>query len=103
MDLASARLPAQAAPDAWTSDLEAQIHTIDRQLVNNYSAVRICGKCQRMWRPSTYVNAPLYLCRSSGGVQSQPISLLVQLHALLLRRSCAVWDHAGGAARGAFV
>lgn len=53
--------------------------------------------------PPTHVSTPLYLCRSSWGLQSQPISLLVQLHALLFRRSCAVRDHAGRATRGAFV
>lgn len=53
--------------------------------------------------PPAHVNTPLYLCRGSWGLQSQPISLLVQLHALLFRWSCAVWDHAGRAARGAFV
>lgn len=45
----------------------------------------------------------LFLCRSSSGVQNQPLSLLVQFHALLFWRSCAVRDHAGRASCSTFV
>lgn len=56
-------------------------------------------------RTSTVImlkNKLLFLYRGSSGVQSQPPRLLVQLHALLLWWSCAVWGHAGRATCGTF-
>jgi len=45
----------------------------------------------------------LFLHRSFRGVQSQPLGLLVQLHALLFWGSSAVRDHAGGATSSTFI
>lgn len=87
----------------WCQTAVASLYPASSSFIVRHLSPLWCRDSQHVSAPPAHVNSPLFSCRSSGGLQSQPIGLLVQLHALLFRRSCAVWDHAGRAPRGAFV